>query len=136
MKYIYNENRQYLIEKLMNYKLNKIDEKLLIKHFLKENKTSMLKFLYKNVDEDKQKNLYKKKYSKTILAIIILTLILVVLMFSAYNYLTTSLDNVGKVILALMFLLFHIILLADLILLFYSEILLKNNVINKLRENL
>lgn len=140
MKYKYNEKNQELIDKLKSYKLNKPDERQLITNFLKENKITPIGCLFNKLEEDTGQETFKKKYIKTIVLVVILSIILVVLGLYSVTYLNTSmakgLDTTEKVIFALLALLFHVILLADFILIFKSEIILKNNMINKLRNNL
>ena len=140
MKYKYNEKNQELIDKLKSYKLNKLDERQLITNFLKDNKTTPIGCLFNKLEEDKEQETFKNKYIKTLVLVSLLSIILVVLGLYSVTYLNTSmtdgLESAEKVIFALLALLFHIILLADFILIFKSQIILKNNIINKLRNNL
>ncbi|MDD2370471.1 MAG: hypothetical protein PHQ32_00520 [Firmicutes bacterium] len=134
MEYIYNENRQELIEKLLNYKLTKNDEKALIENFLKANNISMIKGLFSKLEQDEKQMKYKNKFIRNILLIIILTIVLGIMGFGAYYYFYLISGISSKVIFAVLVLVSHIVLVTDLILLFYSNIILKNNIINKMRK--
>lgn len=140
MKYIYNEENKELIEKLETYKLNKIDEKQIIDNFLKNNKLTSLKCLLDKKEEDQEQENYKGKYIRTIIAIGILTVALIALGIFSFNYLNAGmadgLSTNEKIVFALLALLFHIVLLAIFILTFNIDIILKKNILNKLRRNL
>lgn len=140
MKYIYNQENKELIEKLINYKLNKLDEKQLIDKFLKDNKLTALKFLFDEYEVDPDQKKFKKNYKKTIIAIVLLTLAIVTIGIYSYiflnNGLADGLDTSEKIIFALLALLFHIVLLIILILIFNIDIILKKNILDKLRKNL
>lgn len=84
MKYIYEEKNQELIEKLKNYKLNKIDEKLIINNFLITNNITSLKCLLEKKEDDKEQEKYRKKYIKNIISLIFLTVMLFVI--GIYSY--------------------------------------------------
>lgn len=134
MEYLYNEKRQELIGKLLNYKLTKNDEKLLIENFQKENKITRLKCLFTNFEEDEKQSLYKNKFIRNIFLIIMLTIMLIIMGIGAYYYFYLISGIASKVIFAILVLLFQILLVIDFTLLFYSNIILKNNIINKLRK--
>lgn len=140
MKYIYEEKNQELIDKLKNYKLNKIDEKLIINNFLITNNITSLKCLLEKKEDDKEQEKYRKKYIKNIISLIFLTVMLFVIGIYSYiflnNGLIDGLDTKEKIIFALIALLFHIVLLTIFILTFNIDIILKKNILNKLRNNL
>lgn len=140
MKYVYNEENQELIDKLKNNRLNKTEEKQLIKKFLNVNKISKLDCLFNKYEEDTEQEGSKKIYISTMAKVAILTILLIATGLYSVIYLKTSLngglDTTEKVIFALLALVFHLILLADFIYIFKNEILLKNNILNKLRQNL
>jgi uncharacterized membrane protein (DUF485 family) len=140
MKYIYKEENQELIDKLKTYKLNKIDEKLIISNFLKTNNITTLKCLLDKKEDDKEQEKFKKKYVKTIIAIVILTITIVFIGIFSYTFinngLADGLDTSEKIVFALLALLFHIALLTIFILVFNIDIILKKNILNKLRNNI
>jgi uncharacterized membrane protein (DUF485 family) len=140
MKYIYKEENQELIDKLKTYKLNKIDEKLIISNFLKTNNITTLKCLLDKKEDDKEQEKFKKKYVKTIIAIVILTITIVFIGIFSYTFinngLVDGLDTSEKIVFALLALLFHIALLTIFILVFNIDIILKKNILNKLRNNI
>lgn len=140
MKYIYEEKNQELIDKLKNYKLNKIDEKLIINNFLITNNITSLKCLLEKKEDDKEQEKYRKKYLKNIISLIFLIVMLFVIGIYSYiflnNGLIDGLDTKEKIIFALIALLFHIVLLTIFILTFNIDIILKKNILNKLRNNL
>lgn len=140
MKYIYNEENKELIEKLKTYKLNKLDEKKIIGNFLRKNKITSLKCLLDKKEDDKDQEKYRRKYVSTIITIVILTIAIISLGIFSINYLNTGmadgLHTNEKIAFALLALLFHVILLVILILLININIILKKNILNKLRNNL
>lgn len=140
MKYIYNEKNKELIEKLKTYKLNKADEKQIIGNFLMVNKLTSLMCLLDKNEDDKDQEKYRHKYNRTIIAIVVLTIALVVLGVVSINFLYAGLvDGLAtyeKIIFVLLALLFHIILLTILIFIINIDIILKKNILNKLRKNL
>ncbi len=140
MKYIYNQENKELIDKLNKYKLNKLDEKQLIDKFLKDNKITALKCLLDTYETDILQTKFKKTYIKTIIAIILLTLAVIVIGIYSYNFLilgiADGLETNEKIKFALLALLFHIVLLAIFIFTFNIDIILKKNILNKLRNNL
>lgn len=140
MKYIYREENQELIDKLKTYKLNKMDEKLIISNFLKTNNITSLKCLLEIKDDDKEQEKLRKKYINSIILIIFFVISLIFIGIYSYiflnNGLVDGLNTKEKIIFALLALLFHIILLTIFILTFNIDIILKKNILNKLRNNL
>ncbi|KAF0091701.1 MAG: hypothetical protein FD141_1490 [Fusobacteria bacterium] len=139
MNYIYNEDNKELIEKLKSYKLNKTEEQQIIGNFLKNNKLTSLKCLLDKKEDDKEQEKYRKKYINTIILIIFMLISLVGIGIYGYIFLTTSMDSgiemSQKIVFALLALLFHIVLLIMLISAFNIDIILKKNILNKLRNN-
>lgn len=140
MKYIYNEENKELIDKLRTYKLNKIDEKQIIGNFLRNNKLTSLKCLLERKEDDQEQEMYRWKYIRTLIAIGILTVVLIALGIFSFNYLNAGmadgLNTNEKIVFALLALILHIVLLAIFILTFNIDIILKRNILNKLRNNL
>lgn len=140
MNYIYNQENKELIEKLNNYKLSKIEEKEVINKFLKDNDITALRCLLVENEADNQQKKYKKTYMKIIIALICLTIGIIAIGIYSYLYLNNGLadglDTKEKIIFALLALLFHIVLLTIFILTFNIDIVLKKNILNKLRNNL
>ncbi len=139
MKYIYNEDNKELIEKLKTYKLNKTEEQQIISNFLKNNKLTSLKCLLDKLEDDNEQEKFRRKYINTIILIVIMLISLIGIGIYAYIFLTTSMENglevSQKIIFALLALLFHIVLLIILISIFNLDIILKKNILNKLRNN-
>lgn len=140
MKYIYNEENKELIKKLRTYKLNKVDEKQIIGNFLRNNKITSLKCLLEKKEDDQEQEKYKWKYIRTLIAIGILTVALIALGIFSFNFknsgMADGLSTNEKIVFAFLALLFHIVLLAIFILTFNIDIILKKNILNKLRNNL
>lgn len=140
MKYIYNQENKEIIEKLKTYKLNKLDEKQLIDKFLKDNKLTALKCLLEEYEVDLDQKKFKKNYIKSIISIVLTLLVAVFIAIYSYNFITIGaidgLETSEKIIFALLALLFHIVLLTIFILIFNIDIILKKNILNKLRNNL
>lgn len=139
MKYIYSENNNNLLEKLKTYKLNKVDEKQLIEKFLKDNKLTSMKCLLDNYEDDPQQVKFKRKYINSMILIIFMVIALVSIGIYGYTFLTTRIDSglvmSEKIVFGLLALLFHVVLLTILITIFNIDIILKKNLLNKLRNN-
>lgn len=140
MRYTYKEEDQELIERLKSYKLNKVDEKLIISNFLRNNNTTSLSCLLDKNEDDKDQEKFRKKYMNTIVSIIFFTITLFIIGIYSYYFLNNGLTDgfvtSEKIIFALLALLFHIVLLTIFILIFNIDIILKRNILNKLRNNL
>lgn len=140
MKYIYREENQELIDKLKTYKLNKMDEKLIISNFLKTNNITSLKCLLERKDDDKEQEKLRKKYINSIILIIFFVISLIFIGIYSYIFLNNGivdgLNTKEKIVFAFLALLFHIVLLTIFILTFNIDIILKKNILNKLRNNL
>lgn len=140
MRYTYKEEDQELIERLKSYKLNKVDEKLIISNFLRNNNTTSLSCLLDKNEDDKDQEKFRKKYMNTIVSIIFFTITLFIIGIYSYYFLNNGLTDAfvtsEKIIFALLALLFHIVLLTIFILIFNIDIILKRNILNKLRNNL
>jgi len=140
MRYIYEEKNQELIDKLKTYKLNKVDEKLIISNFLRINDTTSLKCLLDRKEDDKEQEQFRKKYLNSIITILFLIISLFIIGIYSYmflnNGLADGLDTKEKIIFTLLALLFHVVLLTIFILTFNIDIIMKKNILNKLRNNL
>lgn len=140
MKYLYNEQNQELIKKLKDFKLNKQEEKQIINNFLKANKINPLKCLLDKKEADDDQSEFGKKYIKTLVYIVSLFFILLIIGIYSIQFLNNGLadglETSEKIIFALMALVFHIVLLTIFILIFNIDIILKKNILNKLRKNL
>ncbi len=140
MKYIYKEENQELIDRLKTYKLNKLDEKLIISNFLRTNNISSLKCLLDKKEDDKEQENFRKKFIQSIILIVFFIITLLVIGIYSYlflkNGLADGLDASQKIIFALLALLFHVVLLTIFILTFNIDIIIKKNILNKLRNNL
>ena len=109
-------------------------ERLQIEGFLKKKGTDRVEFLLKSEKDSP----YRRKFIRNMIAMVILS----ILCISSAGYLLIYMNQaavegfgtVEKISVVVIALFFHVVLLADLILLFYSVNILKMNVLDKIAQ--
>lgn len=118
----------------MKNNYSKEEERLLIEDFLKEKGTDRVEYLLKS-DKDSP---YRRKFKRNIIVMVILSILCIISVGYLFIYMNQAAVEgfltTEKIITALLALLFHIALLADLILLFDSMNILKRNVLDKIAQ--